>query len=262
MLWQEYLQRGLGYNYPRAKFNWTGQSIKWYLESERTTDFYKRSLEILGPYMKDCNSLFDIGCGIGSFALEFAKRGFDVTAIDKSNMAIEVLRERIRAMELDSIEAQPIAFEDFKFNSSYDIILLSYMAGLVDEANIMKVLQYTRQLVVAILPFDDIKNDFYIRELYYKLGISTLNLKQPNYQEIVDILDRKHIKYDLRIFKAEFGQPFENIYEAMFFIYHYFNLPKERWKDVRDWLNKKLIKKDASLYLPSVRKSAMVIIEV
>ena len=71
-------------NYYSPSFNWNDQSVKWYLDSEKDTEFYKKTEEELYPFIKDCRTLLDIGCGIGSFAVEFAKRGIYVTAINKS----------------------------------------------------------------------------------------------------------------------------------------------------------------------------------
>ena len=78
-------EKGTVISNSKVKFNWNKQSINWYLESEKNTSFYNETLEKIEPYIKNSKTVLDIGCGIGGFSIEFVKRGYDVTAIDKSS---------------------------------------------------------------------------------------------------------------------------------------------------------------------------------
>lgn len=257
-IYQGYLQKN--FNIVKKEFIYTKKSISWFIDSERTTTFYKKSLKILKPYLKECKTILDIGCGVGSFSIELAKMGFHTTAIDKFPLVIESLVERKRQMKLENLTPLNISFEDFEFNNKYDIILASYMMGLINENTIDDFLKNTNKHLVLILPYKRIKNDFSISELYGELEIDISNLEQSNYIDIINILDKKNIKYDIEIFKSEFGQSFKNFEEAILFIYHYFNVPKKNLRIVIEWLKRKLIIKNNLYYLPNVKESAMIII--
>lgn len=242
------------------KFNWTKQSIKWYVASEGTTTFYKNIMEKITPFAKDCSTVLDIGCGVGTFSLEFAKKGFEVTAIDKSFAVVEHLSKRAKHMKLDNLTSLNVSFENFKFNNNYDIIFISYMMGLIDEKNIGNILQRINKHLILIMPLNKVKNDFLVYDLYTQLGLDTNNLEQLNYLYITDFLNRKNINYDVYKINEEFGQPFNTFNEAVQFVYHYFKIPIEKRAEVVEWLNNKVIRLNNNLYLPNTRESSIILI--
>lgn len=192
--------------------------------------------------------------------MEFAQKGLCVTAIDKSEIAIKLLSERIKHSKLSNIEALNISFEDFKFDKKYDLIFISYMMGLINSKNIERILKYSNKHLILLLPISKIKNDFSINNLYKELGIDSSNLEQSNYLKVISALDKKNISYKLIKYESDFGQPFETIEEAIFFIYNYFNIPKKDSSKVKAWLEQKLIIKDNIYYLPNIKESAMIVI--
>ena len=245
----------------KVKFrNWNNQSIKWHLTSESHTTFYKNVMEELIPFTENCKTFLDIGCGIGTYSIEFAVKGLEVTAIDKSPVVVECVSSRAKHMKLNNLNVLNTTFEDFSFKDNYDIIFVSYMMGLVNESNVESILQNINNHLILIMPFNKIKDDFSINELYTELGLELKNLEQLNYLQTTQFLEEKNIKYDIRIINAEFGQPFSTFKEALQFIYHYFNLPAEKKFEVAQWLNKKIIKLNNMFYLPNNKKGAIIII--
>jgi len=242
----------------KVKFSWNDRSIEWFLDSEKSTEFYKKTMEEIHPFIKSYKTVLDIGCGIGSFAIEFANKGFEVTAIDKSSLAIKTLEDRIKQMNITNIKPMCISFEDFS-SYGYDVVFISYMKGLIHENNIDYILKNVKKSVF-VLPFTKVKNDFSIDELYMELGIDTKNLAQPNYSSIVNMLDSKNKEYKIKKIKTEFGQYFNTIDEALEFVLHYFDITIEKKDKTKSWLNKKLIKSNGRLYLPSNRESILIII--
>lgn len=245
----------------KVKFNrWTKQSIKWYLDSEAFTTYHSIIVEKLIPYISDSKTLFDIGCGVGTLSLEFTKRNLEVTAIDKSDLVIDCLKNRARQMELNNLNASNISFEDYKFNNNYDIIFVSYVMGLINEHNIEKILQKINRHLIIVMPYYKIKNDFYVDQLYTKLELDLKDLEQVNYTYIIDVLCKKNIKYDIEHVSSEFGQPFNTSREAIRFFNHYFKIPAEKEHETEEWLYKKIIKLNNLFYLPSRKESTIIII--
>lgn len=244
----------------KVKFNWSNQSIDWFLESERNTEFYNKIIEELEPFIKDGKTVLDIGCGVGSFSVEFAKRGYEVTAIDKSNLAIEALNNRIKRMEYKNIETLNNSYEEFTLNQNYDIVFISYMMGLINEENLSKISHNVNKHLILVLPFNKTKNDFSIDELYIELNEDIKKLEQQNYLDIINILNKMNKNHSIKKVEAEYGQMFATFEEAIMFIYHYFNLPIEKRNEAINWLQRKLIYLNDKFYLPNLRESVIIIL--
>lgn len=72
----------------------------------RSRDFQLNPFEVLAlPYLK--GRVLDFGCGLGNLAMEAARRGCSVVALDASPAAIEHLRQRAleSALPIEAIEA-------------------------------------------------------------------------------------------------------------------------------------------------------------
>jgi 2-polyprenyl-3-methyl-5-hydroxy-6-metoxy-1,4-benzoquinol methylase len=79
------------------------------------------SLELLDPSLKK-GRLLDAGCGSGKYSLPLRMRGFDVLGMDVSFKALQMVRERSQARELDiDILAANVFQMPFK-EDSFDII--------------------------------------------------------------------------------------------------------------------------------------------
>lgn len=253
-------EKGTVISNSKVKFNWNKQSINWYLESEKNTSFYNETLEKIEPYIKNSKTVLDIGCGIGGFSIEFAKRGYDVTAIDKSSLAIDTLNDRINQMKLENLKTMDISFEGFTFINNYDIVFISYMMGLVNEFNIRNILDKANKHLILVLPFNKVKNNFSINELYNELKIDTKNLEQLNYTNITDMLSEMKKKYSIKKVETDFGQIFNSFEEATMFVYHYFNIPIEKKDKAEKWLKRKLVNLNDRFYLPNKRESVIIIL--
>lgn len=183
----------------------------------------------------------------------------EVTAIDKSNLVIDVLKDKINSMKSVNINPINISYEGFSSNK-YDIVFVSYMMGLIDKKNILNILNKVNKHLILVLPLNKIKNDFSIDELYRELEIDIKNLEQVNYFDAENLLKQMNKKYIVKKAKAEFGQIFNTIDEAVKFVYYYFNLPTKSSQIVANWLESRLINLNGKLYLPSIRESAIIII--
>lgn len=66
---------------------------------------------------RESGRLLDIGCGVGSISLELQKKGFDVTGIDFSEVAIEKAKERGVSAHVVDVDKEGLsAFSDNHFD--------------------------------------------------------------------------------------------------------------------------------------------------
>ncbi len=92
-------------------------------EKYRTTTLPQNELEVVKNYAKEARGkkALDIACGMGRNAKLLAKMGFEVDALDISEVAIATLKG------LENIEAQVVDFDSYILKKrAYDLIVCTY----------------------------------------------------------------------------------------------------------------------------------------
>ena len=103
------------------------QMAKWderYQQGEHLND-QPHPLVVEFAAMLNPGRVLDVACGVGRHTLYLAERGWQVTAVDSSGVAVEILREHARKLDLQ-IDARVADFERGEFiiePDSYDLIL-------------------------------------------------------------------------------------------------------------------------------------------
>jgi len=98
-----------------------------YDELYQDSDYYGNPLPHVLDYLK-CfqhdSKLLDVGCGQGRYAIPLAEMGFRVTAVDKSELAINQLQDKISKTQLN-IQAR--LYDAYLFNDypGFDIIFFN-----------------------------------------------------------------------------------------------------------------------------------------
>jgi len=98
--------------------------------------------EIFARFCKNKpRTLLDMACGTGNHAIELAKRGYHLTAIDSSPQMISIAMSKMKRWGL-AINFKEMAMQEMKFDSKFDIIICMFSSidYLVDYADLKKVL--------------------------------------------------------------------------------------------------------------------------
>jgi ubiquinone/menaquinone biosynthesis C-methylase UbiE len=99
------------------------------------TSFYKKLQTDALKNLKDCQHVVDLGCGTGNLAIELAKQGIQVTAIDNNEVMLGQLEKKaLHAGVEDKIEV---------VKQDADSLVLD--SGRYDGAAIINVLEFTNQ---------------------------------------------------------------------------------------------------------------------
>jgi SAM-dependent methyltransferase len=99
-------------------------------------------------------SILDIGCGPGSFALAFARRGHNVTALDHAGKMLEMLREKLAAEQglpgaVQTVLADwtELDLDDRGWRGRFDLVFASMTPGIRDVATLEKAMAASRCFV-------------------------------------------------------------------------------------------------------------------
>ena len=102
---------------------WNGKFSKAdYFYGINPNDFLASNIELLKNHQK----LLCLGEGEGRNAIFFAKNGFEVSAIDASNLGLEKLENRAKKEKLD-IKTVCMDLNDWIVLEKYDVIVASYL---------------------------------------------------------------------------------------------------------------------------------------
>lgn len=108
-------------------------------------DFALNPFEQLAlPYV--AGTVLDLGCGLGNFSLEAARRGCSVTAVDASRTAIERLRAAALREQLPLV-AQQADLGGFRIEQDYATIVAIGLLMFFREQHARKLLQQIGQRV-------------------------------------------------------------------------------------------------------------------
>ena len=87
-----------------GQFRWTQQSIEWFLSASAYTGFHTALADHLRPYLNPTDVVCDFGCGLGQIDLSLSPSVRQITAIDSSKEAIDVLSRQVSALGISNID--------------------------------------------------------------------------------------------------------------------------------------------------------------
>jgi len=151
-------------------------------------------------YQKECNylekifnrynfkpkSILDLGCGTGNHSILLAKRGYEVTGVDKSSFMLDIAKKKAKEnlVDIEFIEAD---IKKFLTNKKFDAVISMFavMGYQIDNNTILEVCNNVKSLIVS--------GGLFIFDCWYGPSV-ILNKPAPRIKEV--LLDK-----DLRIIR-------------------------------------------------------------
>ena len=76
-------------------FEWTEERVSFMADACERTDFHEKLAALLAPYLKRTDTVCDAGCGLGYLSLALSPLVGHVTAAERDDRALDVLRRQL-----------------------------------------------------------------------------------------------------------------------------------------------------------------------
>lgn len=236
-------------------FFWDEKSIRWMDEAANYTGYYQKLAERISPYLRKDDTVCELGCGTGYLACVLAPKIAHITAVDISDLAIAKFREKLTAAHIDNIT--PVAADwrtwqpqGYSKNGKFDVVLLSYFNALIRDWP--QVLKLAQRGIIAVLPNEESPCRQHNPLFNDEEGRETVS-------NVIPFLKAKSIPYQLLAFDSEFGQPVRDWTDAFEYLSHYYVGDEA---GIKDYLHKHLVEREGRYYLPKLKKSGIIIIDL
>jgi SAM-dependent methyltransferase len=179
------------------QFTWNADTVRWYLNANDYTGFYKRLAEIIAPALKGYKSLCDLGCGLGLFDFEVASIFEKIECIDINETVLQSIRERASRQGITNIVSR---MDDCShITGAWDVVFMSFFGS----RELDRFLPQCKKLIAVVSVTSD-SEMFPMKQRYRKNTVD----------DTVKYLEQKKIGYRLTYRHLDFGQPFTSLEDA------------------------------------------------
>lgn len=221
--------------------NWNEESVHFLKDASEYGDYYKRLAAWIVPHLKGGEHLCDAGCGLGYLTLELSSYVNRITAVDSSEIALSVLREK----EKERRNIRTICGNIYSFTpvEKYDVMVFCFFGKMEEIVRIAR---------------KQCKGDLFIFKRNYvnkRFAVGEYPAGDNSFANAVDWLKTRRVPFASDTLSLEMGQPFRSREDArrFFSLYHPGN-----GADITDaFLDSRLIetgRQDFPLYLPQKRE--------
>lgn len=219
-------------------FDWNAETLRWYLDAEAYSGFYRRIAETVAPGLKGYKTLCDLGCGPGLFDFAAAPLFESIECVDISEAALLSIRERAAHQGITNIVTR---LEDvYQLSGTWDVLYMSFFGSR--ELDLF--LPMCKKLIAVVSQTSD-SELFPMKERRYKKNTA---------DETSKYLEEKGIPYKLTHRRLEFGQPFVSLDDARRCIRYY--VPELTDTEINVYLNSRLKETSGEVwpyYLPRMK---------
>lgn len=187
---------------------WTREQIKNYYLGIEFSDYPAVFWERMEPVLVECETLTDIGCGPGAFALKALEAGLRVQAVDFSHKNLAALQKK--AGDAPGLKLIYGCWPEVKVEKS-DATVCAYCFGgeIGTQEGIGKVIAQTDKVAFFIAPAGTTQTDFMSRELYQQAGLEPPSFS-GDYQDLLHIFTHLNEEVEWETISYDFGMPLKN----------------------------------------------------
>jgi hypothetical protein len=203
-------------------FDWNEDTIRWYLDSETYTGFFKHLAGVIAPMLADCKTLCDIGCGLALFDFEVHPLLDRIDCVDVSETALASVEERAEKLGIRKIHTRHR--DSHTLTDSWDAVYMSFFGS----RELDRYLPLCKKLIAVVSGPSD--------ELLFPRR--TCSFAHSTIENAKVYLERRGISFELTAAKHDFGQPLATRKDAEHFVRSYFHGASE--EEIHTFLEQRL----------------------
>ena len=225
-------------------FEWTEERVSFMADACERTDFHEKLAALLAPYLKKTDSVCDAGCGLGYLSLALSPLVGHVTAAERDDRALDVLRRQLARRHIRNVT--PLCTDVLAYTPSepFDAMVFCFFGSM--EEILAAALRQCRGTVLTVVRDD----------VCHRFSGAPRAPDRHSFDAACGVLDAHGIPYTAQRAALDFPQPFRTLEDARTFLTLYGGgAPAE------DDLRAKLISTgdpDFPWQLPGVRRFGMI----
>jgi len=228
---------------------WNERSLKWFINASEYTGFHLKLSQLLLPHIEPGSTICDLGCGMGLIDLQLAKSAGRITCVDINEIPLRWLEEEAAKRGITNIET--IQADSRSLTGPWDTVITLFYDTVGEQ--MADHLRMCRKNVISVVHGSQKGN----------IGLEAYKpQKCGTVANAIRNLEKLNAKWSLSEHHLEYGQPFENMEEAVDFVKAYSINPPETAVD--EYLRNRLERTGDPrwpLYLPSKKHIGIFVVE-
>ena len=236
-------------------FQWTDQSMDWYEQAALHCDFHRQLARLIQPCLSGCDTIADLGCGLGYLSMELAQNCQQMICLDVSEPALERLAQNCLRRGIRNLKTTRGDWTLWQPQPRPDAVVLSFCNGMGQRLPILA--RLARKVIISVMPASDEENDSYDLNRY--LPKRDRYRGRENHKTVLPVLRSLGISWEEIPFSLPFGQWLGNEEEVKAFLYYYFHF-QPQGQQLEEYLGSH--QQGTGYYLPNIKKGYVVAVRV
>jgi SAM-dependent methyltransferase len=179
---------------PRSKEYWNNHARSFPRFEEGEDNYEAGVMRMIREHGVDFRgaSVLDVGCGSGMYTIRIAREAAHVTALDVSDVMLDILRKDAEGLGLDNIDYVRSDWMDYADDRTFDVVFCSMTPAIQSEESRLKLLRHARGKIV-FMGFAGLMRSDVMSGLYAHYGVTPRRL--VNGTEMRDWLEGEGIPY-------------------------------------------------------------------
>lgn len=223
---------------------WKKDMVSFMKDASEYGRFHAILAEKMRPFLPEGAHLCDAGCGLGYLSLALAPFCSRVTAVDRSDDALRVLRENLRRYGTENVRIVCSPIAEAVPERPYDAMVFCSF-GRIDE--ILRV--SAQQCCGTVLIAKKVRTA-------PRFGVQGRRLHHESAEQARAALTARGIPFEMQLHKIPLGQPFRTVDDAV----RFFALYNPGCEIDRAWVEERLTRtarEDFPYYLPEQGRVAL-----
>ena len=225
-------------------FQWNEEKLRFMEDAAAWGDFHARLATELAPFLPRDGHICDAGCGTGHLSLALSPYARQVTAVDISGAALDLLAENCRKRHMTNIAIRRGDIAQLPPEEPYDAMVFCFF-GHIEEILAVSAAQ-CRGTVLAIMRSD----------AAHRFSAAQPVIRRGGYLRGREELEKRGIPFSAAEMELPLGQPFRSLEDARRF-FEMYRQPDDTTPITDELLQVRLTatgRTDFPLYLPQSRR--------